>query len=206
MVSWHWSEDPEQAGELVGIECDQAKAMSDHRRKTFRHGRHCARKALVRAGCEACALPVGDGRAPEWPTGYIGSISHTDSQALAAVASAEHLDALGVDLEERGILEESVVRLVCRADELPRLDRLGDAETAARLLFSAKEAVFKSLWPLVRRYIDFQEVALAFDLGRQNFRIGQAPTLPVDLSRRLEGRFALTSDHVVTIAYVVSSG
>jgi len=204
-IAWHWSADPSQAEALLGQEREQSVRMSERRRAAFRHGRHCARTALAGAGCAPCALPIGDGRAPLWPAGYIGSITHTETEALAAVAPIDRLDALGIDLERRGELEPSVVRLVCLPDEIRLLDKLGAPGTAARILFSAKESVFKCVWPTVRRFVDFLEVELVFDTVARRFRIETAQKLPSEISGRLEGRYCVTAGHVATIAYIDSS-
>src|SRR5205814_1840165 len=48
------------------------------RRDEFLTGRTFARRALAELGCPATAIPVGEGRMPIWPDGYLGSISHCE--------------------------------------------------------------------------------------------------------------------------------
>ena len=46
----------------------------------FTAGRVCARRALAQLGnTEPVPILMGEDRAPQWPAGYVGSISHTDT-------------------------------------------------------------------------------------------------------------------------------
>jgi len=204
-IAWHWSRDAGEAGPLTGTELAQAREMSEKRLDMFRLGRHCARKALEASGHPSAELPIGPGRAPLWPPGYVGSITHTSEHALAAVAPLTEISGLGIDVEARGELEPAVRRLICREDELPALGRLGEPDIADPLLFSAKESVFKCIWPTVRRYVDFRELALIFEPGTHAFRIATADRLPDSLCDSLRGSYRVSDAHIATLAYIDSS-
>lgn len=128
------------------------------RRREFAGGRWCARQALAHLGIEAVAIPVGDGRAPLWPPGVAGSIAHSDTHAIAAVTREPAIRSLGVDLEPDTSLEEDLWMTICGPEELAWLSGQPAVERGrlARLLFSAKEAIYKATFPIDRIVRDFQ--------------------------------------------------
>ena len=149
---------------LLPVELSAAAHMGEKRRREFAAGRHCARKALACLGEGPIALPVGAGRAPVWPPGFTGSISHTDDIAIAAVARRSELRSLGIDLESADPLEPDLLELVCRQEERAALTASNmDAELSAKLIFSAKESVYKCLWPLTGIFLEFHDIGIRID-------------------------------------------
>jgi 4'-phosphopantetheinyl transferase EntD len=149
---------------LWPAELSVAASMGEKRRREFTAGRHCARQALVRLGQEPVALPIGPGRAPVWPPGIIGSISHTDEIAIAAVARQTDLRSLGIDVESADPLEPGLLELVCRDDERAALTASGmQLQTGAKLIFSAKESVYKCLWPVSGVFLEFHAIGIRID-------------------------------------------
>ena len=145
-------------------ELPAAASMSEKRRREFTAGRHCARQALACLGHEAVALPIGPARAPVWPPGVIGSISHTGDVAIAAVAWKSDLRSLGIDLESADPLEPDLLELVCREEELAALTSCGlDPQLGAKLIFSAKESVYKCLWPVTGTFLEFHAIGIRID-------------------------------------------
>ena len=49
----------------------------DSRRREFVTARRCAREALAKLGHAPGPIRVGPRREPQWPTGLVGSITHT---------------------------------------------------------------------------------------------------------------------------------
>jgi 4'-phosphopantetheinyl transferase EntD len=149
---------------LWSAELSAAGRMSAKRLREFSVGRHCARTALARLGHAPAALPVGPGRAPVWPAGIIGSISHTAEIAIAAVARQAQLRSLGIDVESADPLEPSLLELVCRDEERAAL-AVSDLEPGlgAKLVFSAKESVYKCLWPLTGVFLEFHALGIRMD-------------------------------------------
>ena len=99
-------------------------------------------------------------RAPQWPPGFVGSITHSARFAAVAVMPQSMARAVGIDAESVLTADQQVlVRQYCAVDdELDALARGASALSEAQILtlcFSAKEAVFKCLYPLVKRYFDF---------------------------------------------------
>jgi 4'-phosphopantetheinyl transferase EntD len=144
------------------------------RRREFGTVRYCARNALVRLGVAAGPiLPDPDG-APCWPAGVVGSMTHCAGYRAAAVARAGELRSLGIDAEPHAPLPGDVHDLVLRAD-----DRAPAAPGLHwdRILFCAKEAVYKAWFPLTRRWLEFADVTVSLDrdgtfraaVGRERF-------------------------------------
>lgn len=142
---------------------DEARALGpravDKRRREFAGGRAAARTALAALGLDPPPpVPAAADRAPIWPEGVVGAITHTRSDALAAVARRADCGGLGLDLEHLGGLRRlDVARQVADADE-----RAWIGADLRRLLavFSAKESIYKALYPRHGRYFGFGAVTL----------------------------------------------
>jgi len=81
---------------LVGTEGAHLDRAIDKRRREFAAGRAAARMALRQRGGPDVAIPAAADRAPVWPTGWQGSISHKDTLCAAIVTNAPVM--LGLDL------------------------------------------------------------------------------------------------------------
>lgn len=151
-------------------ELPAAGSMSDKRLREFSAGRYCARAALADLGIEPVALPVGPGRAPVWPAGIVGSISHTDDIAIAVVARQAALRSLGIDVESSDPLGADLLPLVCRDEERIALRTTGpQLLDGAKLIFSAKESIYKCLWPLTGTFLEFHALGIRVDPVLQRF-------------------------------------
>ncbi|QBI54915.1 4'-phosphopantetheinyl transferase family protein [Streptomonospora litoralis] len=138
------------------------------RRRQFATGRSCARRALGRLGVPPAPLLPGPGGAPVWPQGVVGSITHCDGYLAAAVAPARAVAAVGIDAEPALPLPEGVLSLVAGPEEQEALSAFGTEGAAAcrdRLLFSAKEAVYKAWYPRARRWSALREIRVVLDPG-----------------------------------------
>jgi 4'-phosphopantetheinyl transferase EntD len=143
----------------------------ESRRREFATGRACARAALARLGLPARAVLPGPRGAPQWPEGVTGSITHCAGYRAAAVALTIDVVSLGVDAEPNEALpDHGMLTLIACAEERVRL-----AELAAdmpqiswdRLLFSAKESVYKTWFPLTRRWLAFESADIFIDPGER---------------------------------------
>ncbi len=132
----------------------------DKRRREFTTGRACARTALGRLGVPAQPILTGERGAPRWPSGIVGSITHCDGYRAAAVARARDAATIGLDAEPDAALPGGVLDLVSLPAERARLAALAATAPGVcwdRLLFSAKESVYKAWFPLTRRWLGFEE-------------------------------------------------
>ncbi|MFB8348581.1 4'-phosphopantetheinyl transferase family protein [Streptomyces niveus] len=142
------------------------KSAVAQRRGEFTTARHCARQALTRLGAPAGAILTGERGAPMWPEEVVGSITHCVGYRAAVVARPAHVASIGVDAEPALPLPEGVLEAVALPDEqIAVKELLVTAPGVAwdRLLFSAKESVYKAWFPLTRRFLEFEEARLVFD-------------------------------------------
>ncbi|HJR56967.1 MAG TPA: 4'-phosphopantetheinyl transferase superfamily protein [Rhizomicrobium sp.] len=117
------------------------------RQREFMLGRACARAALAPIGHGAAMLGRKADGAPLWPDGIVGSISHTDGQAVALAARDREFRGLGVDVERRGRVTPDLYRHIFESEERTQLEAMpaSGRDALAALLFSAKEASCK-IW------------------------------------------------------------
>ncbi|MGJ7416578.1 nuclear transport factor 2 family protein [Streptomyces cinereoruber] len=167
-------------------------AVADRRRE-FAVGRHSARIALGGLGFAPPVIRRGPGGAPVWPPGVVGSITHAGGVCAAAVAPAADVAGLGIDIEPAEPLPDEVLTLVCTPGERHQLPPGPTAPLFAKVVFSAKESVYKVLSPLTGRFWDFHDVELALDLPGGGFRLDRGP-FPV------HGRFRVADGFVITVA------
>jgi 4'-phosphopantetheinyl transferase EntD len=145
------------------------------RRREFVTARACAREALAGLGVvEALAIPPGADGDPRWPAGIVGSIAHCEGLRAVAVARRAEVAALGIDAEPNVDLPPGVLEAISLPDERSRLHVCSEAEPAiswGRLLFSAKEAIYKAWFPFVRRRLGFEDATITFDRERRVFSV-----------------------------------
>ncbi|MGB8522548.1 MAG: 4'-phosphopantetheinyl transferase superfamily protein [Candidatus Acidiferrales bacterium] len=134
------------------------------RRVEFALGRAAAHLALLGAGHTNCSPVLQKaGREPAWPAGFVGSITHCGSWAVAAAARTESLKSLGIDLEDvEAVPHEEIADLVCSDVEREWVFRGGNSKRKVAMLFSAKEAVYKALFPLCQKFFDFHAIELTW--------------------------------------------
>ncbi|MGW0610899.1 4'-phosphopantetheinyl transferase family protein [Streptomyces sp. NPDC002788] len=136
-----------------------ARAVAKRRRE-FAAVRSCARRAMEKLGVPPQPILPGERGAPGWPAGLTGSMTHCDDYCAAALVRTGDLASLGIDVESHGPLPEGVLPSVSLPAEAARLRRLAAERPGIhwdRLLFSAKESVYKAWFPLTREWLDFVE-------------------------------------------------
>lgn len=116
---------------------------SPERLAEFRTARSCAREALRMLGEPTASIPVGAGRAPVWPVGIVGSITHCVGYRAAVVAKREHVLAVGIDAEPDAPLPPGIGEATFTATETAAIRGLPAGTNWDRLLFGAKESIFK---------------------------------------------------------------
>lgn len=183
-------------GHLSQDEIHAVSHCSENRIRDFYAGRSCVRRALKELGIEGFSLLPAKDRQPLWPAGITGSITHTDGYSAAVVIRQGSVRCLGVDSELISSVHEGLWPRICTPAELQGLcccASTGRNERAA-LIFAAKEAFYKSQFPLTGEWVGFADVVI--ELERQPDGGGVfvvAPQRPLLLQRRgeqqLTGRF-----------------
>ena len=140
------------------------------RRIEFCLGRGAAHIALKKIGL--CNYPILKGihNEPLWPKGVVGSISHCDEIALAAVALKEKSSGIGLDIERKDNNVEGIKSEVCTIRELDWVNG-GNKQSSERIImvFSAKESAFKALFPINGVFLNFLDAELIWDENKKSF-------------------------------------
>lgn len=163
-AAWTTREIPDAV--LFPEEEDRIRGAVDSRRREFATGRHCARLALARLGLPAAAIPAGPRGEPMWPDGFTGSITHCRGYRAAAVARRERVRSIGIDAEAHLPLPAEIRDMVLLPEERERTDRLAASDAGVHwpmVVFSAKEALYKSWFAVTERWLGFHDAELRLD-------------------------------------------
>jgi 4'-phosphopantetheinyl transferase EntD len=148
-----------------------------------------ARELMKRLGRSALPVPRSPSGAPIWPEGIVGSMAHDAKVAVAALASSADCSGLGIDVEPAERLDPELVDIVAGPNER---ERIGDDPFGGRLLFTAKEAVYKAVYPLDNMFLEHHDVCV--DLANLRARVMRT-------GRSVSLRFSI-SDHIVALAWI----
>ncbi|MFF2851459.1 4'-phosphopantetheinyl transferase [Streptomyces sp. NPDC058001] len=134
------------------------------RQREFAAVRGCARRAMSGLGLPPAPVLNGTRGVPRWPAGVVGSMTHCAGYRAAALARATEFRGLGIDAEPNAPLPSGILDSIALASELRRLRErpLPVGVHEDRLLFSAKESVFKTWFPLTRIELDFHDADITF--------------------------------------------
>ena len=152
-------------GHLSQDEIHAVSHCSENRIRDFYAGRSCARRALRELGIEGFSLLPAKDRQPVWPAGITGSITHTEGYTAAVVTRQGSVRCLGVDSELISSVHEGLWPRICTPAEhegLRGFASAGRGERAA-LIFAAKEAFYKSQFPLTGEWVGFADVAIELE-------------------------------------------
>jgi 4'-phosphopantetheinyl transferase EntD len=129
-----------------------------------------ARRALMRLGVPPAPILARD-RRPVWPAGFVGTISHTDECCAVAVARAGQVAGVGVDVEVDGAATERVFHHIATDEELAWLHARAAPHIWGTVLFSTKEAFYKSLAAIHPHFVGFHDVRVEIDPEAGTFRV-----------------------------------
>jgi len=171
------------------------------RRLEFAAGRLAAREAMGSVGLVPKPVLQAEDRAPIWPSGVVGSITHTRDCAMAVVGRSKAIAGLGLDLEASTPLEGRLLSLICTEGEHEWLLQQHQPGLLAKLMFSAKEAAYKCQYPISRCLFDFDKLNLSIDRHTSTFAAAfteAQPPFPRGFT--LQGRWAIGAGILVTLA------
>jgi enterobactin synthetase component D len=138
------------------------------RQQEFLYGRVCAAKAAFNiTGKHYWEIGVGEHRAPIWPDGLVGSITHGAGVVAAAVGRSPQLLGVGIDLEQRGRVKDRLSRIILSSNDLSTVPEM-EQEDLLALIFSAKESLYKALYPQVKTFFGFDAASLVELNSSQN--------------------------------------
>lgn len=147
---------------LPAEELRQIERAVHKRRLEFAAGRQLARRLLVEIGQGIDAMPSDSDRVPCWPQAVVGSITHCRTLCAVAVVPRALSAGIGLDVEPAEPMNPELLPQILRDAERERLRDWPDRwrDLAGILTFSAKEALYKSIYPARRVFLDFQDVEL----------------------------------------------
>jgi 4'-phosphopantetheinyl transferase EntD len=209
-----------ESAEVFGGDCDDGELFPEEaalvagatakRRGEFTGVRVCARLALARAGVRPAPIMPGPSGSPRWPAGIVGSMTHCDGYRAAAVGRADTFAAIGIDAEPHAALPGGVLPRVAKESErmaLAGLTAVAPEFCWDRMLFSAKESVYKAWSPATGRRLGFSEVKVDLDASGR-FAAHLLVPGPVVGGRRVgtyDGFWAVGRGIVVTAVAVPAS-
>ena len=182
----------------------QIKSSVKKRQAEFFAGRYSASQVLGVLSAGACDIHIGDNRCPKWPERFTGSISHSDGLACCTVVEKNQASAVGIDIQHR--IKQTTIEQISRSiiDECEKALLINIAIPFNDLftaVFSAKESLFKALYPSVRRYFDFSAAKVtAVDPDEQSITLTLASSLSAEFSEgtSILSRFQTFEDHLIT--------
>lgn len=196
-------------------ELRQIERAVPKRRLEFAAGRQLARRLLIEIGHDVDAMPSDADRVPRWPQAVVGSITHCRSLCAVAVAPRPLFVGIGLDVEPAEPMNPDLLPQILRESELARLRDWPHRwrDLAGILTFSAKEALYKSIYPAHRVFLDFQDVELQWSCFETDgddllaafeghVRVAQA-TFPG--MTRIAGRARVAHGHVGTAVVLQSA-
>ncbi len=198
-----------EADDPPPLTVDESSAISgavESRQREFALGRWCAKQALAELGFFDLSIPVRSDRSPKWPEGIVGSITHCSGFVGAAVATSVRLEALGFDAEPAEPLDADVLRSICTDAEITWVETQSAPPAAdwPKLIFSAKEAVYKCISASTDGGLDFVDVTL--DIEPEMFAFRARATDPDSPLRetldRIHGRLAYDETLVYACAVI----
>ena len=178
------------------------------RQAEFLAGRLCARAALQQLDNLDCVPAIGEDRAPVWPQHISGSITHSSGHAAAIVGHKAQWRGLGMDLENVLSLEraERLAGEILTAAELQRMAMLPREQHAllVTLTFSAKESLFKALYPIVQKrfYFEHAEVLEWSENGQVRLRLLTDLSEEWCYGKELVGQFAVEGEQLLSLVAI----
>ncbi|MCF6441535.1 4'-phosphopantetheinyl transferase superfamily protein [Pseudoalteromonas luteoviolacea] len=154
------------------------------RKAEYLAGRVCATSAIQQLGRPHYVVESAESRAPIWPEGINGSITHSKGIAMAIATDKVDVLGLGIDIEHMmSDKQESELRgQILRDDEAIAFTALGqDHQKPLTLVFSAKESIYKALYNVVQTFFGFDAAKLiGHDAKQLRFALTTSlhPTLP----------------------------
>ncbi len=179
------------------------------RKAEFLAGRYAAQQAIKKLGIEKTTVRVGQHRNPIWPAGLVGSITHTSTQAICAVAKNTDYQSIGIDLADPISLTTAndIKDHIIQQQEAEAFSKLPlTFEQSLTLAFSAKESLFKALYPQVEAYFEFHAAEIGeIEMKSRTFLIRLTQDLTNSLAKgtTFKGSFKMQSDRVFTSIFIV---
>ena len=169
----------------------------------FAAGRSAARQALRGLGFAPEAIPMGSDRAPLWPEGVAGSISHCAGACLAVMGLARDYRGLGLDIEPLHPLHADLWSTILRPEEQRQINDLPQSQQGLQALriFVAKEAAYKAQYPLTRQIFDFRTLRVIWQDHSFTAEFCETVSL-IEKEFQIEGSYAESPHFIAAICHL----
>ncbi|MFH8345230.1 4'-phosphopantetheinyl transferase [Streptomyces sp. NPDC018045] len=168
--------------ELFRAEAEAVAGAVVSRRRKFCTVRSCARKALSRLGLPPVPIPRGPRGEPMWPDGIVGSMTHCHGYRAAAVARSGDVLGIGLDAEpDEPLRYADMLHRISLPEERGHIAELLAERPGIhweRLLFSAKESIYKAWYPLTGEALGFTDARVTFAPDEGTFTVRLLPARP----------------------------
>ena len=181
---------------------ERIKKAVHKRQAEYLAGRICATQALTALNFDNPIIHTADDRVPIWPAGTFGSITHTKGIA-AAIAGIKHgATGVGIDIEQliKDSQETKLQTYILREDENTQFNELSkQVAHPLSVVFSAKESIFKALYPFVGKYFGFDKARLiTFSETTLTYRVMHNLSKQVKVGLEVNVHYQFTGDLVFT--------
>jgi len=177
-------------------------SVSELRRREFTIARSCAHVALIKLGISPSPILRGSSREPLWPRGVVGSITHCPGYCAAAVACQARFVTIGIDAEVHDSLPPGVLKQVALNEERQWLRSCPLPSICwDRVLFSAKESIFKAWFPLTGKWLGFEDALVTIEPTRGRFSarlLVEGPVIGGKAVTHFEGRHRVEKGRILT--------
>jgi enterobactin synthetase component D len=196
-------------GELAVVYSDTLDRAVPKRKAEYLAGRFCAKQALAKHSIENFVIKSDKNRAPLWPDGIKGAITHSNHNALVAVNNSP--DVLGIGIDVESVMTDKtmndVKEAIVKGDENRFLDMSPSipgttAGTVVSLIFSIKESFFKAAYPSTGFYFDFDAVTvtvLDFDKKIFSLTVNQDLNPKIRPGMQYSGQFCFVGEQVLSL-------
>jgi 4'-phosphopantetheinyl transferase EntD len=194
------TQEPVSLETLLAEERAVIAAAVPKRALEFAAGRWCAREALRRQGIGAVPLLPDENRAPLWPGGIVGSITHTDGFCAAAVGRRDSFAGIGIDAELEGRVDRALWPDLFTRGEIEELERRPEPRRAslATVMFSAKESFYKAQYSIGRGWLDFTAAEVKVEADQWHLRLLNPGDRLSCLRQPASGKFVIIDRRVLT--------
>jgi enterobactin synthetase component D len=187
------------------------------RQAEFLAGRYVSQQAMLKSGLlnsnspliKAPTIEIGKNRSPVWPPGIKGSITHNTSEAICAITldTPTNKSYIGIDVESFLTLEtvSEIKNTIHTATESDLLISQGMPENlATTLIFSAKESLFKALYPVIGEYFGFEcAEVIEFSINKTClvFKITEELAAKANIKKTYHCEYFLREESLITLIH-----
>ena len=192
--------------QLLGVKFNQSLARAvDKRKAEFLAGRYCCKKALASIGVTDFEVVVGENRAPQWPAGVKGAISHNSHHAMVALTCLPNILGIGIDIESVMSTKtmNDIKGVILRETEHDLLYvPQARAVVVSSLIFSFKESFFKAAYPSTGYYFDFDAInidKIDYESKRFYLTVKQDLNPQIRPGMKFDGLFDFVDEQVISL-------